>query len=115
MKGRGSVGILVYYKNKLKNILSVHDNTSGNILWLKISEWVICNKIVYIAGVHNSPKNSKYSKKNNCNVLDTLRSQLNLFSSSDILIIGVDFNSRKGVQPDFITEGEKDLNYLPQG
>ena len=114
-KGRGSGGILVYYKSKLKNKLAVHDNTFDNILWLKVSKGVICDKEIYIAGVYNSPKNSKYAKNNNCNVLDTLRCQLNHFSSTDILIIGGDFNSRIGVQSDFITEGEKDLNYLPQG
>ena len=31
--------------------------------------------------------------------------------SSDILIMVKDSNSRKGNQPDFITDGENDLNY----
>ena len=36
------------------------------------------------------------------------------FSSSDIILIGGDFNSRLGTQDDIITENENDLAYLPQ-
>ena len=36
------------------------------------------------------------------------------FSSSDIILIGGDFNSRLGTQDDIITENENDLVYLPQ-
>ena len=31
-----------------------------------------------------------------------------------MVFVGSDFNSRIGTQNDFITESEKDLNYLPQ-
>ena len=31
-----------------------------------------------------------------------------------MVFVGSDFNSRIGTQNDFITENEKDLNYLPQ-
>ena len=36
------------------------------------------------------------------------------FYSSDIILIGGDFNSRLGTQDDIITENENDLVYLPQ-
>ena len=69
---------------------------------------------VYIAGVYNSPKNSGYTKHNECNIIDTLRDQVSKFSPDDMIFVGGDFNSRIETQNDFIIENEKDLNYLPQ-
>ena len=43
-----------------------------------------------------------------------LEEQLSKFSSSDIIFIGGDFDSRVGTQDDFIIESENDLAYLPQ-
>ena len=65
----------------------------------------------YLSGVHNSPKYSNYARENNCNVIDILREQLTKFSSSDIIFIGGDFNSKVGSQKDFIIESENDLDY----
>ena len=45
---------------------------------------------------------------------DTLRDKLSKFSPNDMIFVGGEFNSRIGTQNDFITENEKDLNYLPQ-
>lgn len=46
--------------------------------------------------------------------MDTLRDSLLKFSTNDIVFIGGDFNSKIEIENDFITENEKDLNYLPQ-
>ena len=40
---------------------------------------------VYSADVCNSPKNSSYTKRNECNVIDTLRDQLSKFSPNDMV------------------------------
>ena len=53
---------------------------------------------VYVAGVHNSPKNSSYAKHNECTIIGTLRDQLNEFSPNDMVFIGGEFNSRIGTQ-----------------
>ena len=114
-KGRASGEVLVYYKKEFKNIISVLDKSSENILWVKISKGFIhATKEVYIAGIYNSPKYSNYTKEKICNVIDVLKEQLTSFSSSDIIFIGGDFNSRIGTHDDFISENEKDLTYLPQ-
>ena len=113
-KGRASGGILVYYKKEYKNILSFpFKNSSENILWIKIAKgFVHASKEVYVAGVYNSPKYSNYTKENNCNIIEILTEQLKIFSSSDIVFIGGDFNSRIGTQNDLILESEKDISYL---
>ena len=62
----------------------------------------------------NIPKHSNYTKEDNCNVIDILREQLSKFSSSDIIFIGGEFNSRVRTGNDFIIESENDLDYLPK-
>ena len=37
-----------------------------------------------------------------------------MFSESDQIIIGVDFNSRIGTKADFLVEDRKDLDILPE-
>ena len=69
----------------------------------------------YIACACNSPKNSTYTKENECNVLQLIEEQLAKFSESDQIIIGGDFNSRIGTKADFIVEDRKDLDFLPEG
>ena len=69
----------------------------------------------YIACVYNSPKNSTYTKENECNVLQLIEEQLAKFSESDQVIIGGNLNSRIGTEADFIVEDGKDLDFLPEG
>ena len=69
----------------------------------------------YIACACNSPKNSTYTKENECNVLQLIEEQLAKFSESDQIIIGGDFNSRIGTKADFMVEDRKDLEFLPKG
>ena len=57
----------------------------------------------YIACVYNSPKNSTYTKENECNVLQLIEEQLAKFSKSDQTIIGGDFNTRIGTKADLWT------------
>ena len=64
---------------------------------------------VFIAGVYNSQKNSSYTEHNECNIIDTLRNQLNKFSPNDMVFVGGDFNSRSGTQNDFIIENEREI------
>ena len=70
------------------------EESSENILWIKS----------HLAGVHNNPKHSNYTKENNCNVIDIIGEQLSKFFSSDFNFIG----------DNFIIESENDLAYLPQ-
>ena len=65
--------------------------------------------------MYNNPKNSTYRKKDDFNKLDILRQQLTKFQSSDLILIGRDFNSREGTEPDFISENENDFHFLPEG
>ena len=86
------------------------------MFWIKIGKISLSNKSnTYIACVYNSPKNSTYTKENECNVLQLIVKQLAKFSELDQIIIGGGFNSRIGTKADFIVEDRKDLDFLPEG
>ena len=69
-KERNSEGILVYHRKELKDKIHLHDTTSENIMWLKVTKSVVTStKEAYIADVYNNPRNSIYSKKNDLNKL----------------------------------------------
>ena len=44
-------------------------------------------------------------------IIYILRQQLTRFQSLDFIILGEDFNSRAGTEPDFITENENDFHF----
>ena len=71
-----------------------------------LKNFIHADREVYQAGVYNSPKHLNDTKENNCNVTDILKKQLSKFSSSDIIFIGGEFNSRMGSQNDFFIESE---------
>ena len=53
-------------------------------------------------------KNSRHTKSYDSNVIDRLEKQLKKFSSSNLILIGTDFNSRTGT-----TRNTRDLSFLP--
>ena len=61
--------------------LSVFDKSNENIIWMKIEKNSLNSKSnTYIACAYNSPKNVKYTKENECNVLELIEKQLAKFS-----------------------------------
>lgn len=114
-RGRPSGGIAVYFKKSLAKVVSVFDNSNESIIWIKLSKgFAHPQKPVFIAGVYNSPINSKYHKENKFQFFTDLENQLKMFQTTDMVIIGGDFNSRVSDMPDFIIENEKDLQYMPE-
>ena len=65
-----------------------------------------------MALIYNSSKNSSYSRIYDVNVIDRLEKQLKKFSSSGLILIGGNFNSRTGTELDYVTEDTKHLNFL---
>ena len=65
--------ILVYFRDGLNKVVSVFDKSNENILWIKIEKNFLNYKgNTYIACVYNSPKNWRYTKENECNVLQLI-------------------------------------------
>ena len=117
MRPGGSRGFLVCFRSGLNKVVSVFDKSNANILWIKTGKNFLNTKSsTYVACLYNSSKNSRYTKENECNVLELIDKQLAKFSESDQIIIGRDFNdSRIGTKADLAVQDGKDLNFLPEG
>ena len=72
-RGWASGSIPIYDRKELSNVLSVFDKSHENIIWLKLSMRLLKAQMnIYIAGVHNvhnSLKNSSYTKHNEFNII----------------------------------------------
>ena len=88
--------------------------SSENNIWAKIDKGVNdYENNILIARVYNIPKNSTYAKFCDSSVIVRLEEQLKKISSANLILVGGVFNRRTGAEPDFITEEEKKLNFLP--
>ena len=104
----------VYYSCELQGKVSVYHKSSEKIIWIKIDKGVNdCENNIFVACVYNSPKSSNYTKFYDSNVIDRLKQQLRKLSSSNLILIGRDFDSRTGTEPDYVTEDTRDSNFLP--
>ena len=108
-KERPSGGILFYYYSELQGKVSVYDNSSENIIWIKrykgLNDY---ENNTFVASVYKNLKNSTYTKFNDSKVIDRLEQQLKKLLSSDLILIGGHFNSKTG----YITEDSKDITFL---
>ena len=114
-KGRPSGGILVCYRCELQGKVSACHKSSEKIIWFQIDKDVNdYENNIFVACVYNTPKSSNNTEFYDSNVIDRLKQQLEKFSSSNLIVIGRDFNSKTGTEPDYITEYTRDLSFLPE-
>ena len=112
---RNSGGIIVLYQNHLRNVISLTDNKTENMLWIKIRNDKCFEKNINL-GVYNSPIYSSYTKKQTNDFYCELQNKLATFSSNEYVLIRGDFNARTGTLHDYIYENESDkkIKYLPE-
>ena len=60
---RNSGGIIVLYQKHLTNVISLTDNKTENMLWIKIRNDHCFEKNINLGVIYNSPLNSSYTKK----------------------------------------------------
>ena len=109
---RNSGGIIVLYQNHLRNVISLTDNKTENLLWIKIRNDKCFEKNINLGVIYNSPIYSSYTKKQTNDFYCELQNKLATFSSNEYVLIGGDFNARKGILHDYIYENESDKKFI---
>ena len=109
---RNSGGIIVLYQNHLRNVISLTDNKTENMLWIKIRNDKCFEKNINLGVIYNSPINSSYTKKQTNDFYCELQNKLTTFSSNEYVLIGGDFNARTGTLHDHIYENESDKKFI---
>ena len=94
-KGRYSGGLSVYYKNSLKNNLTIIDKNQCGIMWVKLShELFVYDEDVYICNMYILPTQSKVLKQDEIDFFELLEIGIEKYCNlGKIYAIG-DFNSR---------------------
>ena len=109
---RNSGGIIVLYQKHLTNVISLTDNKTENMLWIKIGNDHCFEKNINLGVIYNSPINSSYTKKHTNDFYCELQNKLTTFSSNEYVLIGGDFNARTGILRDYIYEDESDKTFI---
>ena len=93
---RNSGGILVLYHKDLRKLITLTDNKTANMIWIKIHNEEYFEKNINIGFIYNSPINSSYTKRQTQDFYYELQNKLITFPRDDYTIIGGDFNARTG-------------------
>ena len=93
---RNSGGILVLYHKDLRKLITLTDNKTANMIWIKIHNEEYFEKNINIGFIYNSPINSSYTKRQTQDFYYELQNKLITFPRDDYTIIGDDFNARTG-------------------
>jgi len=109
---RSSGGLLCLVNKRLKNCVTVINNTHVDILWLKLDNIgnlnPICLGLVYI-----SPEDSSWHAISNIDLHRVIARQIGYYHDQeyDCLVVG-DFNGRTGILPDYV-EHDNNSIHLP--
>ena len=96
----------------MRNVISLTDNKTENMLWIKIRNDKCFGKNINLGVIYNSPVNSSYTKKQTNDFYCELQNKLATFSSNEYVLIGGDFNTRTGTLHDCIYENESDKKFI---
>lgn len=111
-KGRKSGGILIYYKNYLKNSMKILKRHK-NYVWIEVSKNALTNinANLKICAIYNPPENSRY---HNSSLMDDISADiLSMTSKNDPFILIGDMNARIGTTNDFDNDkGSDELSNL---
>ena len=101
-----SGGIVIIYKNILKEFISFIESESQYVQWFKFQKCLLnCEKDVLFGAVYIPPENSKYA---NTDAFEEIEIELLTFADkfdSYVSLIG-DFNAKTGTRDDFIVPDE---------
>ncbi|CAG2212337.1 unnamed protein product [Mytilus edulis] len=101
-----SGGIVIIYKNILKQFISFIESESQYVQWFKFQKCLLnCEKDVLFGAVYIPPENSKYA---NTDAFEEIEIELLTFADkfdSYVSLIG-DFNAKTGTRDDFIVPDE---------
>ena len=102
-KGRQSGGISVYFKNELKDNISIIEKHDFGIIWIKLSNTLFhFNEDVYICYVYIPPTSSKVRKDKDLEFFEEVEKGLEKYSKMGKTYVTGDFNSRTATLSDIL-------------
>ena len=101
-KGRYSGGIAFYYKNELKNFITIVEKQQFGLIWVKISADLFpFDENVYLCHIYMPPNDSKVFRSSQIDFFEQLELSIVKYSNMGKIFITGDMNSRTSNSPDF--------------
>jgi hypothetical protein len=116
---RSSGGLILYFKEHLKEGIEIIQNHHDTIIWLKLDKHFFkTDEDIFICGTYLWGENSPAYNIVNIDLFDSLENDISTYSSVGAVYIIGDFNSRVGSKSDFIVHDKintviDDLDYEP--
>lgn len=116
---RSSGGIVLYYKNSIKDGVSVIMNHFDTIIWVKLDkEFFKLDSDMYICGAYLWGENSPAYNAVNVDLFDIIESDISYYKTLGNVYVNGDFNARVGSKNDYIVfdrnnEAIDDPDYTP--
>ena len=98
-KGRYSGGLAFYYKNNLKNCISMVKTDQTGILWIKVNEHLFpFDQEVYICHIYVPPTDSKVLTSSNIDLYDQLEQDIIKYNDQGKVFVCGDLNARTATE-----------------
>ena len=116
---RASGGIVMYYKQHLKDGIQVVKNHFNTVIWIKLDKTFFhIDKDIYICSVYLWGEDSPAYNNTSVDLFDMIQNDVNYFQTVGIVYLTGDLNSRTGCRPDFIVNDHintclDDDDYIP--
>ena len=92
------------------NLVQVVENNNDDSIWIRIKkEKYEGSYDTYVGTYYMSPENNIERSRKKYDFLSTMNSEVTLFGKKGPILIPVDFNSRTGVERDFVGFDKSDL------
>ena len=101
-RGRYSGGLAFYYKDYLKNFVSIVKKEQSGILWIKISEELFpFDQNVFMCNIYVPPTDSKVFNSSNIDLYDQLEQDIIKFNDLGKVFVSGDLNGRTSNDIDY--------------
>ena len=111
IRGRHSGGLAVYYKDYLKNYITIVKKEQSGILWVKISEDLFpFDQDVFMCNIYVPPTDSKVFNSTNIDLYDMLEQDIIHFNNLGKVFVSGDLNGRTSNDLDYF-EFDKYLDH----
>ena len=110
-RGRYSGGIAFYYRDTLKQYITVIQKEQSGILWIKVSSQLFpFDQDVYLCHIYVPPSNSRVTSSANIDLYDSLEQHIIRYNNLGKVFVCGDLNGRTADAADYF-EFDKFLDY----
>ena len=108
-KGRGSGGVVFYFNNRFKNGVHLMPSSNKHCMWIKLDSSMFgLDRDIFLGVIYLKPTTCVDARGK---LFENLENDIVKYKSQGDIILSGDFNSRTGIEPDYILNDGSSTNY----